>query len=116
MPALVRLYIRQTLVGFVVSAVFVGLLFWFNVANLWHLVTHTSEGWLAAFLLFMFNGIVFSGVQFGIAIMRMAEQDDDDPFGGKRLRNAIAPAEATVPVPVRVETPRGQAFGAEGDK
>ena len=90
MPALVRLYIRQTLIGFAVSAVFVGLLFWFDVANLWHLVTHTSEGWLAAFLLFMFNGIVFSGVQFGISIMRMAEPS---PLTGMFLRAGFAAAE-----------------------
>jgi hypothetical protein len=103
MPQLVRLYIRQTIVGFAVSAVFVALLFWFNIGNLWHLVTHTSEGWLAAFLLFMFNGIVFSGVQFGISIMRMAESTDDDPFGGKRIAERLAPAESAVPVPVRAE-------------
>lgn len=111
MTPLVRLYIRQTLAGFALAAAFVGLLFWFNVANLWHLVNNTSEGWLAAFLLFMFNGIVFSGVQFGISIMRMAERDDDDPCGGKRLRAALAPAEATVPVPVTVPVRDGAARG-----
>lgn len=109
MPRLVRLYIRQTIIGFAVSAAFVGLLFWFNVANLWHLVTHAPDGWLAAFLLFMFNGIVFSGVQFGISIMRMADSNDDDPFGGKRIAERLAPAEAPVPVPVRTEHGRGRA-------
>ena len=96
MPRLVRLYIQQTLIGFGIAAVFVGLLFWFNVANLWHLVTHSDVGLLAAFLLVMFNGIVFSGVQFGIAIMRMAEPEekDDTPSGG-------LPQHATIPVPVR---------------
>ena len=94
MPELVRLYIRQTAIGFGLSAVFVALLFWFNVANLWHLVTHTEGGMLAGFLLFMFNGIVFSGVQFGISVMRMAEREDDGPRGGTRQH-------ATVPVRVR---------------
>lgn len=109
MPRLIRLYILQTIIGFVVSAAFVGLLFWFNVANLWHLVTHAPGGWLAAFLLFMFNGIVFSGVQFGISIMRMAESSDDDPFGGKRIAERLGPAEATVPVPVRAGSRSGRA-------
>ncbi|WP_208349140.1 hypothetical protein [Pseudaestuariivita rosea] len=95
MPKLVQLYIRQSLIGFVIAGCFVGLLFYFNVANLWHLVTHTSEGWLAAFLLFMFNGIVFSGVQFGIAIMRM-EEKDDTPSNGR-------PAAMLQPVPIKVE-------------
>lgn len=94
MPKLVRLYIRQTAIGFAIAAAFVGLLFWFDVAGLWHLVTHTEDGALAAFLLFMFNGIVFSGVQFGISIMRMAETEDRGPRGGR-------PAPAAVPVPVR---------------
>ena len=93
MPDLVRLYIRHTLIGFAAAAVFVALLFWFNVANLWHLVTHSPDGVLAAFLLFMFNGIVFSGVQFGIAVMGMAEREDTGPRGN-------APAHDAVPVPV----------------
>lgn len=96
MPELVKLYIRQTLIGFGVAAVFVGILFYFNVANLWHLVTHTDVGILAAFLLFMFNGIVFSGVQFGIAIMGMAEKEEDTSGGGNAHQHA------TVPVPVKV--------------
>lgn len=98
MPQLVRLYILHVLTGFALAAVFTGLLFWFNVGNLWHLVTHTSEGWLAAFLLFFFNGIVFGGVQHGIAIMLMAREDDTT--GGH-----AAPPDAD-PVPVRVTAGR----------
>jgi len=92
MPRLIRLYIVQSAIGFAVSAAFVAMILWFNVANLWHLVTHDSAGLLAVFLLWLFNGIVFSGVQFGISIMRMAERDDT-PGGGTRL-----PEYATVPV------------------
>lgn len=89
MPKLVRMYIRHVLIGYALSAAFTGLLLWLNVANLWHLVTHTAEGPLAAFLLVMFNGIVFSGVQFGIAVMRMA---DDGGQGGKPRRMVAEPA------------------------
>lgn len=100
MPDLIRLYIRQCVIGFAASAVFVAMLFYFNIANLWHLVTHTSEGWLAALLLFIFNGIVFSGVQFGIAIMRMSDDDDDDDDDrGMMIREYNA-------VPVRVDDRR----------
>lgn len=87
MPQLVRLYIRQVIVGFILSAVFVGLLMGLNVANLWHLVTHTSGGWIALIMLWVFNGIVFAGVQFGISVMRMT-RDDDDIGRGKRIRFA----------------------------
>ena len=76
MPQLVRFYIRHTLIGFAMSAVFVGLLFWFDVAGLWRLVSNSDVGLMAAFLLFMFNGIVFAGAQFGIAIMQLAKDDD----------------------------------------
>ena len=90
MPRLVALYIRHTLIGFGLAAVFVALLFWFNVANLWHLVTHDPAGPLAAFLLVMFNGIVFSGVQFGIAIMRLGnEADSNDPRGGQMIPQPV---------------------------
>lgn len=75
MPRLVRLYIVQCAIGFAIAAAFVVMLLWFNVANLWHLVTHAQGGLLAVFLLWVFNGIVFSGVQFGIAVMRLAEPD-----------------------------------------
>ncbi|MDF0603073.1 hypothetical protein P1J78_20195 [Psychromarinibacter sp. C21-152] len=95
MPKLVRFYIRHTIIGFLIAAAFVAALLWFNVANLWHLVTHSDVGLLATFLLVMFHGIVFSGVQFGISIMRLAEKDDDD-----RGTRSPERAEALVPIPV----------------
>lgn len=82
MPRLVKLYIRHVLVGFGLSAVFVTALLWLNVANLRHLIFTSDVGWIAAIMLFMFNGVVFAGVQFAITIMRMAE--DDTPKGGTR--------------------------------
>jgi len=71
MPALVRLYIRNVIIGFALSVVFVGALLGLNVANLWHLVSTSPMGWVAGLMLFVFNGIVFAGVQFGIVIMQM---------------------------------------------
>ncbi|WP_204114845.1 hypothetical protein [Shimia biformata] len=102
MPRLVRLYIRQVLIGFAVSAAFVALLLGFNVANLWHLVTATSGGTIAVVMLWIFNGIVFAGVQFSISVMNMAEKND--PPGGGR-RDAL-PVLQTDPVPVRVAAKR----------
>ncbi len=83
MPKLVALYIRHTIIGFIIAAVFVALLLWFDVVGLRHLVTHTEGGYLAVFLLVMFNGIVFSGVQFGIAVMNLAEPEERGPGGGR---------------------------------
>jgi len=97
-PKLVRLYIRHVLIGFAISAAFVAMLLWFNVANLWHLISTSDIGFIALIMLVVFNGIVFSGVQFGISIMRMGE--DDDPPGGRR--DVVAVLEPVL-VPVRDE-------------
>ncbi|MBN9889392.1 hypothetical protein [Salipiger abyssi] len=99
MPRLVRLYILQVFAGFGLSTVFVGLLLWLNVANLYHLVTHSEAGLLAVFLLWLFNGLVFAGVQFAITIMRM-EDNGTPPAGGKRQRLTTL-----TPAPVPAEAP-----------
>jgi len=83
MPKLVRLYITHVLIGFAIAATFVAGLLWFNVANLWHLVSHSPSGVLAVFLLWFSNGIIFAGVQFGIAVMNLKD-DDGDQGGGRR--------------------------------
>ncbi len=78
MPRLVRLYIHSALIGFLAAAVFVALIYWFNVANLGHLVGGSDIAVMATLAFWVLNGIVFSGVQFGYAIMQMAERDPDD--------------------------------------
>jgi hypothetical protein len=95
MPPLIRLYIRHCAIGFGLSAVFVGLLFAFDVANLWTLVSRSDVGVMAALMLFMGNGIVFAGVQFGITVMRMGE-DDAPPRRGLR-EPVLIPAHTDVP-------------------
>lgn len=84
MPRLVRLYLINIAIGFLLALAFTGLLLWLDVAHLRRLIMGSSVGWLAALMLVVFNTIVFAGVQFGIAIMRMAE--DDGPKGGNRAR------------------------------
>ncbi|EYD75348.1 hypothetical protein Rumeso_03060 [Rubellimicrobium mesophilum DSM 19309] len=101
MPKLVRLYITNVLIGLGLAVAFVGLLLAFDVAGLRHLILETEMGWLGGVMLLAFNGVVFAGVQFGIAIMRMAE-DEDDRVGGMRLPTGAA----LRPVEVRVERRR----------
>ena len=55
MPKLIRLYITNAIIGFVLAAVFVAMLLWFNIANLWHLVSHSDKGWLAVLILWIAN-------------------------------------------------------------
>lgn len=93
MPRLIRFYIRHVLIGFGLSALFVGLLIWGDVAGLRHLILTSPQGALALFLLWLFNGIVLAGAQFGVAVMLMT--DREEPPGGKP---APTPDLATAPV------------------
>lgn len=103
MPELIKMYIRHVAIGFGIAAVFVAGLMWFNVVNLRELVMTSSGGYLAVFLLWFFNGLVFAGVQFGIAVMNMAEKPEG-PKGGNRP--GIPMADVFSPMPVRIEPPR----------
>lgn len=92
MPKLIRLYIVNVAIGFAIAAAFVAGLVAFDVAGLRHLILGSEMGYLAAAMMVMFNGVVFAGVQFAIAIMRMADSNDT-PSGGK----------PDVLIPIRVE-------------
>ena len=100
MPQLVKFYIRHVVIGFAVAALFVAGLLWFNVANLRHLILTSDIGLMAVLALWVLNGIVFAGVQFAIAVMHMAKDDDDDdgPAGGL---GALATVQATNPTKLR---------------
>lgn len=100
MPKLIRLYIVSVAIGFGIALAFALALVWMDVANLRHLILETDSGALAFFLLVFFNGIVFGGVQFAIAVMRLAD-GDDGPRGGRRR---------PIPTltPIRVEVTAGK--------
>ncbi|WP_170348266.1 MULTISPECIES: hypothetical protein [Ruegeria] len=80
MPKLIRLYITQVIWGFVISAIFVGVLLALNVANLRGLISGSDIGLIALFMIWFMNGIVFAGVQFAYSIMSLAEK----PGGPRR--------------------------------
>lgn len=90
MPKLIRLYVVSVAIGFGIAAAFVLLLLAFDVAGLRHLVFASNAGGLALAMLVFFHGIVFAGVQFGIAVMRLAEPVQRGPRGPLR----------PIPVPV----------------
>lgn len=103
MPKLVRLYILSIAVGFALALAFTGLLLALDVAGLRHLVFATGGGWIAVVMLVVFHTILFAGVQFGIRIMLMAE--DDGPGGGIR-RPLRALSRAPLPVVAPAAAPR----------
>ena len=82
MPQLVRLYIISIAIGCALSAGFTAALIALDVASIRHLVSSTAGGWIAILMLFVFHAVLFSGVQFAIRIMLMAQ--DDTPGGGLR--------------------------------
>lgn len=94
LPRIVRLYILNVVIGFMLSGIFTALILWFNIANVGQLVSSVSGGWLAALVFFMLNGIVFAGVQTAIVVMSLGRSDP--PGGGRRQ---AVPAE---PAPVRL--------------
>lgn len=97
-PDLIKLYIKSCAYGFILSAVFVGLLIGFDVMGLGGLIARSDVGIVAIFMMWVLNGVVFASVQFAIAIMGMAEDDDDDRRGGMKM-----PVFLAEPVPVRVQ-------------
>lgn len=96
MPKLIRLYIQSVAIGFGLSAGFAVLMVGFDVMGIGHLILGSSSGLVALAMLIVFNGVVFSGVQFGLRVMLMAA-DDTPPRGGLRQH--------LMPLPVRAETP-----------
>jgi hypothetical protein len=87
-----RFYAMHCVIGFLVSAIFVATLMYFNVANLWHLISNSDIGIMALVVFWVLNGIVFAGVQTAIAVMRMADDTDENvgPKGGPTVAVQLA--------------------------
>lgn len=105
-PPLIRLYIRSVAIGFGVAAVFVGLLLGLDIGGLRRLILGSDAGLIAVGMLWIFNGIIYAGVQFAWAVMAMAERDDGPPRGRRaRLAGRLSarPARLTA-MPARAES------------
>lgn len=100
MPKLVRLYIQSVAIGFAISVAFTAGLMGLDIAGIGHLVTGSSVGWIAALMLVVFNGIVFSAVQFAYRVMGLAEEDRG-PRGGHGAREPVL-----IPVTLLKRSPR----------
>jgi hypothetical protein len=106
MPKLIKLYIVSVATGFALSAVFLVLLIWQDVAGLRHLIWQSDMRWTAVIMMIVMNGVVFSGVQFAIAVMSLAD-DDHKPTDGdgfppyRRVRARVTSAVGKVAGPQR---------------
>ena len=74
------------------AGVFTTAILWFNVADLWHLVSTSDIGRAAIIVFWVLNGIVSAGVQFGVSVMLMADRADggNGPQGGRGISVRVA--------------------------
>ena len=101
MPKLIKLYIVSVAYGFGLSVVFLGLLLWQDIAELRQLIFGSEVGWIAALMMIVMNGVVFAGVQFAIAVMRLAEDPEDPPEPPRGPRAPITQPIAASKLPPR---------------
>lgn len=92
LPRIVRLYILNCFLGFMLAAVFTGLVLWLNIGNIGHLVAHVSGGWLAGLVFFGLNGIVFAGVQSAIVVMSLGRREPPSGGHGRPIDAVPVPA------------------------
>jgi len=100
MPDHIRFILRHAAYGFVIALAFVGMLLAFDVAGLWHLVTHTAEGPIALAVLVVLCTITFGSAQIGYKIMTLGDRDDDDHRG----RRHPMPVRAPMLIPIRIRS------------
>ncbi|GFE63515.1 hypothetical protein [Litoreibacter roseus] len=93
MPDHIKFMLRHAGFGACAALGFVGLLLYFNVGNLWYLVSHSAGGFLALAVMTVFFIITFGSVQIGIAIMGLADPEQKDPPRGK-LQPVRVPAKS----------------------
>lgn len=76
MPKLIRLYIDSVLVGLALAIGFMALLVLLNVAHLRQLILGVEDGYLAAAMIVVFFGGLFSSVQFAVRVVMLDVEED----------------------------------------
>ena len=97
-PRLIRLYMLNSALGFLISGLLTAFILWTNTLNIGTLVSTVDGGWLAVTDFFVLNGLVFDGVQSGVAVMLMTDPDNGDGSHGG------LPAPDLAAIPVRIST------------
>ncbi|MEM7733819.1 MAG: hypothetical protein AAF280_13710 [Pseudomonadota bacterium] len=90
---------KNVYVGFGLSAVFLSMTMWFNIAGLMTYIAETTMGWLVALLMWLVNGMVFARVQTLLTSASVDDDDEDDHHGGRRMRD-MEHDHAVVRIPV----------------
>ena len=100
MLQIVRTYIGHAATGFAIAAALVALLFWLDTGQLKQVVALSGSVWLAAALMWLGVGAVFTWVQFAITKRTGHDDDDTGPRGGGGRRGD--PREGDM-IPIRAE-------------
>lgn len=98
-PIAVRFMLLHGIIGFALSALFVGAVLWADPGGVGTLMLRVG-GWPVVALLWFFTGLTFGSVQIGTAVM--LQDGNDGPRGGRRMPAQPVP----VAVPVRAATRR----------
>lgn len=72
-PHLMRMFFVSWGIGFVLSALFLALMIWFNLMNVGFLILNTDGGYTMALVFWVFTATLFGAVQFSLVIMGYAE-------------------------------------------
>lgn len=97
MPKLVRFLMAHAGIGFAIATGFVAAILLVDPAGLGSLLSR--EGPLPVALLWFFSGLTFGGAQMGIAVMLLAEREEDErPARPSGAPARMALAKARVPV------------------
>ncbi len=71
--------LKHMLAGILGSWVLGGLLLYFNISNLWTMISSTNDGWLVVVMLFTGLSITFGSIGMGWGIFSLAQERDDPP-------------------------------------
>ncbi len=69
--------LRHAMIGFALSALFVGAVLWSNAFGLGHLLLAAAGHPLPLLLLWFFTGLTMGSIQMGVAVMALGDQDED---------------------------------------
>lgn len=70
---LIRLFLNGLAIGLALSAMFVVILWVLDFGNLATRVSKSGDGFLLIFILWFFNGLLFSAVQIGYSVWQMGD-------------------------------------------
>ena len=73
---LLRLFLSGTAVGFALSAVFVAIIWMWDIMDIASHAQGSKDAFLLLFILWFFNGLLFGAVQISYVVWQMGRTDE----------------------------------------